>query len=66
MFTGGWQRRNATWGDLASAKANYMKVMEYDPDTENTARMRKKMLKDPEIANAHAVSSNSAEPQSHQ
>lgn len=52
-------------GDLASAKANYMKVMEYDPDSKH-GKDAKKMLKDPEIANAHAVSSNSAEPQSHQ
>lgn len=52
-------------GDLAGAKANYLKVMEYDPDSKH-GKDAKKMLKDPEIANAHTVSPNSAQPQQHQ
>lgn len=38
-------------GDYASAKANYQKVIEYDPDSKH-AKEAKKALKDPEIANA--------------
>jgi Tfp pilus assembly protein PilF len=38
-------------GETASAKANYMKVMEYDPDSRH-AKEAKKLLKDPEMANA--------------
>ncbi|MGA8731549.1 MAG: tetratricopeptide repeat protein [Terracidiphilus sp.] len=45
-------------GDLASAKANYLKVMEYDPDSRH-GKDAKKILKEPEIANARAVSANS-------
>ena len=45
-------------GNLASAKANYLKVMEYDPDSKHS-KEAKKILKDPEMANAHSVSANS-------
>lgn len=38
-------------GDYASAKANYQKVIEYDPDSKH-AKEAKKALKEPEIANA--------------
>ena len=38
-------------GDMANAKANYIKVMEYDPDSKH-AKEAKKLLKDPEIAGA--------------
>jgi len=38
-------------GDLANAKANYMKVMEYDPDSKH-AKEAKKLLNDPEMAKA--------------
>jgi hypothetical protein len=38
-------------GDFADARANYMKVMEYDPDSRH-AKEARKALQDPEIANA--------------
>ena len=41
-------------GDYVSAKANYLKEMEYDPDSKH-GKEAKKILKDPEIANARAV-----------
>ena len=41
--------------DFASAKANYQKVMEYDPDSKH-GKEAKKLLKDPELARAPAVS----------
>ena len=44
-------------GDYANAKANYLKVMEYDPDSKRS-KEAKKYLKQPEIANAPAVSAN--------
>jgi len=40
-------------GDIANAKANYTKVMEYDPDSKH-AKDAKKLLKEPEMANAPA------------
>ena len=42
-------------GDAANAKANYMKVVEYDPDSKH-GKEAKKLLKDPEMANAPAPS----------
>jgi tetratricopeptide (TPR) repeat protein len=39
-------------GDFASAKANYMKLLDYDPDGPHGKQARKE-LKDPAIANAH-------------
>jgi tetratricopeptide (TPR) repeat protein len=42
-------------GDFANARANYLKVMEYDPDSHH-AKEARKALKDPEIANAKASS----------
>jgi len=44
-------------GDYPNAKANYMKVMEYDPDSKH-GKEAKKFLKQPELANAPAVSAN--------
>jgi tetratricopeptide (TPR) repeat protein len=44
-------------GDYPSAKANYLKVMEYDPDSKH-AKEAKRLLKDPPLANAPAVSAN--------
>ncbi len=41
-------------GDYAHAKANYQKVMEYDPDSKH-AKEAKKWLKEPELAKAPAV-----------
>jgi hypothetical protein len=38
-------------GDFADARANYLKVMEYDPDSRH-AKDARKALNDPEIANA--------------
>lgn len=42
-------------GDYAGAKANYLKVMEYDPDSKHS-KEAKKLLKEPEIESAKAVS----------
>jgi hypothetical protein len=39
-------------GDFASAKANYLKLLDYDPDGPHGKQARKE-LKDPAIANAH-------------
>ena len=44
-------------GDFANAKANYLKVMEFDPDSRH-GKDAKKLLKQPELANAPAVSAN--------
>jgi tetratricopeptide (TPR) repeat protein len=41
-------------GDLANAKSNYMKVVEYDPDSRH-AKDAKKLLKEPEMAAASAA-----------
>jgi len=41
-------------GDFADARANYLKVMEYDPDSRHGKEARK-ALEDPEIANAKAT-----------
>jgi Tetratricopeptide repeat len=41
--------------DFAKAKGNYQKVVEYDPDSKH-GKEAKKLLKDPELANAPAVS----------
>jgi tetratricopeptide (TPR) repeat protein len=41
-------------GDFANARANYQKVIDYDPDSKH-AKEAKKALKDPEIANAKAA-----------
>jgi tetratricopeptide (TPR) repeat protein len=51
-------------GDYFSAKANYLKVTEYDPDSKH-GKEAKKILKDPELANAKAVSANAPSTQSH-
>ena len=42
-------------GDYAHAKANYQKVMEYDPDSKHS-KEAKKWLKEPEFAKAPAAS----------
>jgi tetratricopeptide (TPR) repeat protein len=44
-------------GDYFNAKANYLKVTEYDPDSKH-GKEAKKLLKEPEVANAKAVSSS--------
>lgn len=44
-------------GDFGNAKANYLQVIAYDPDSKH-AKEAKKWLKDPQIANAPAVSIN--------
>jgi Tetratricopeptide repeat len=51
-------------GDYADAKANYLKVMEYDPDSHHS-KDAKKILQQPEMESAPAVSVNShtAKPQ---
>lgn len=48
-------------GDFANAKVNYLKLIEYDPDSKH-AKEAKKILKEPELANARAVSSNASTP----
>lgn len=40
-------------GDAANARSNYMKVMEYDPDSKH-AKEAKRLLKEPEMATAPA------------
>jgi len=40
-------------GDFANARANYQKVMEYDPDSHH-AKEARKALQDPQLANAKA------------
>ena len=40
-------------GQFAAAKANYQKVVEYDPDSKH-AKEAKKLLIDPQMANAAA------------
>jgi tetratricopeptide (TPR) repeat protein len=49
-------------GDYAGAKANYMKVMEYDPDSKHS-KEAKKFLKQPEIANAPVARNAPVKPQ---
>ena len=41
-------------GDMTRAKANYIKVMEYDPGSKH-AKEAKKLLNEPEMANAPAA-----------
>lgn len=41
-------------GNYPAAKANYLKVMEYDPDSRHSKAARK-ILKQPEMANANAA-----------
>ena len=43
-------------GDLANAKANYLKVLDYDPDSPH-GKLARKELKDPALANAPAAAS---------
>jgi hypothetical protein len=45
-------------GNYANAKAHYQKLLDYDPDSKHGKEARK-ILKEPELANAPAVSSNS-------
>ncbi|HEY2860128.1 MAG TPA: tetratricopeptide repeat protein [Terracidiphilus sp.] len=44
-------------GDAAKAKASYMKLIEYDPDSKH-AKEAKKLLKDPEMAKASGAIGN--------
>jgi tetratricopeptide (TPR) repeat protein len=48
-------------GQYAAAKANYLKVMAYDPDSKHSKDARK-ILKQPEMENAPAVSASEAAP----
>jgi tetratricopeptide (TPR) repeat protein len=52
-------------GDFADARANYLKVREYDPGSRH-AKEAGKALEDPEIANAKPDASGSTSPQPHQ
>jgi len=45
-------------GNLADAKANYQKVVDYDDPESKHSREAKKLLKSPQLANAPAVSVN--------
>lgn len=49
-------------GDYPNAKANYQKVIEYDPDSKH-AKDAKKWLKEPQLAKAPAVSKNQGQSQ---
>lgn len=49
-------------GDFADARANYMKVMEYDPGSHH-AKEAKKALEDPEIANAKVAAKSTSQSQ---
>jgi tetratricopeptide (TPR) repeat protein len=49
-------------GDFADARANYLKVREYDPGSRH-AKEAGKALEDPEIANAKTVASGQTAPQ---
>jgi len=44
-------------GDFANAKANYQKLIDYDPDSKH-GKEAKKLIKSPELANAPTVSQN--------
>ena len=52
-------------GDFANAKANYLKVTEYDPDSKH-GKEAKKLLKAPEIAKAVVANPTAAAPQPQQ
>jgi tetratricopeptide (TPR) repeat protein len=52
-------------GDFADARANYLKVREYDPGSRH-AKEAGKALEDPEIANAKPQASGSTSTQQHQ
>lgn len=45
-------------GNLADAKANYQKVVDYDDPESKHSKEAKKLLKSPQLANAPAVSAN--------
>ena len=47
----GLAEANRHLGNFAEAKANYQKVIDYDPDSKH-AKDAKKALKEPELANA--------------
>ncbi|HLY39954.1 MAG TPA: tetratricopeptide repeat protein [Terracidiphilus sp.] len=49
-------------GDFANAKTNYLKVIEFDPDSKHS-KDAKKILKQPEIANARAGVNLAAPPE---
>ncbi len=51
-------------GQFAEAKSNYLKVMEYDPDSRH-GKDAKKILKEPEMANARALSSEAGSQAAH-
>jgi tetratricopeptide (TPR) repeat protein len=51
-------------GDYFNAKANYLKVTGYDPDSKH-GKEAKRFLKDPELANAKAISTYAPASQSH-
>jgi tetratricopeptide (TPR) repeat protein len=42
-------------GNFAAAKSNYLKLLDYDPDSKH-GKEAKKLLKDPELANAPTAS----------
>jgi tetratricopeptide (TPR) repeat protein len=52
-------------GNYADAKKNYLKVREYDPDSKHS-KDAKKILKEPEMENARAVSANAPASTAHQ
>jgi len=50
-------------GNLAEAKANYQKVVDYDDPESKHSKQAKKLLKSPELANAPAVSQSQGQKQ---
>lgn len=52
-------------GDYGNARANYLKVIEYDPDSKHS-KEAKKALKEPEIASVPVVSNNKPNSSVHQ
>ena len=51
-------------GNYTAAKAHYLKLLDYDPDSKH-GKEAKRILKEPEVANAKAVSANAPAAQAH-
>jgi tetratricopeptide (TPR) repeat protein len=55
----GLAEANRHLGNYVDARTNYLKVMEYDPDSKH-AKEAKKTLSEPELANAKSAASNAS------
>ena len=58
----GLAEANRHLGNYADARTNYLKVMEYDPDSKH-AKESKKALSEPELANLKPAAASNAAPQ---